>query len=68
MTGKEVKIQIGNFYWIFQDPVKVKMLHADSSGGHCEPERFCLNIETIGNPLVFRKIQDGNITKYVKLA
>ena len=68
MCDEKVKIQIGNKTWIFDDTVKVEMLQATPPGDGCELYRFCLNIETFQLPTVYAKIQDGNVTEYVKLA
>jgi len=68
MYNGKVKIEIGDTYWLFADTVKVEMLQADPNGGHGYPYKFCLNIETIPAPLVYKKIQDGNVTEYVRLA
>ena len=68
MCDEKVKIQIGNRTWIFDDTVKVEMLQADPHGDGCAPYRFCLNVETFQLPTVYEKVQDGNVTEYIKLA
>jgi len=68
MCDEKVKIQIGNRTWIFDDTVKVEMIQVDLPGDGCAPYRFCLSVETVQLPTVYAKIQDGNVTEYVKLA
>ena len=68
MYNGKVKIEIGDTYWLFADTVKVEMLQADSKGGYGYPYSFNLRIDTIQAPLVYKKIKDGNVTEYVRLA
>lgn len=67
MDIKDAKIEIGNMTFIFNDAIRVEMLHGDLSGAPV-PYTFDLRIETCVMPLVYRKIQNGNVTEYEKLS
>lgn len=67
MDIKDAKIEIGDMTFIFNDAIKVEMLQGDLHGAPA-PHTFDLRIETLFRPLVYRKIQNGNVTEYEKLS
>lgn len=67
MDVENVKIEIGDVTFIFNDAIKVDMNQGDLPGAF-DPYVFDLRIKTIVKPLVYRKIQNGNVTEYEKLS
>ena len=63
---KKVKIQIDDIYWIFDDALSADMYEAMPN--RPVPYNFQLKIDTLDLPIVYRKIQDGNVTEYEKLS
>ena len=63
---KEVKIQIDDTCWIFNQPLSAEMFQVLSFDP--VPYEFCLRIKTLNAPMVYRIKQDGNVTEYEKLS
>ena len=66
MDIHKVKIQIDDMYWIFDDAYSVEVPMPELTGSN-GPLIFHLTVKTFPMPTIFRKVQDGNVTKYEKL-
>ena len=67
MDIHKVKIQVDNICWIFDDAYSVDMPAPELSFSKDGPLIFHFNLKTTIGPMIFREVQDGNVTRYEKL-